>query len=509
MKLRLTLLLLLPLISYAQNLSRTGVVKAEVRNTGAILQLGTVKGYYYFYDLEKKDKKNNNYMLSVVDENLREVNQITITRPLKYQLIESSYNGEAFLFLFYDLKKKETELISFDNSLKQIGQVIRPVKGYFESSVFQGIALGSNASQRYLVPVQNRGFIQYGVGLIEYFDNSLKQVWNSNSNNERDAITPFEGFQSDNVVGSIVAGMSRNSIVYELLVHDLQAGTLRFQAPLCTQQHNILPNDISYDSARQQILIFGEYYDKNAKQNSDQSLGFCYLIYDLQGNQVNSKIISWADISQRAPVNEKGKFDGVNSRILFHDFVRTKDGQVFAIGEQYKKAVSGAGVGIQALSILAAAAGGGYYRTSAAAVQLNVYNMVVFQFSPDYSLEKVHLFEKNKSVMLLPAGATYSSSKQLAYYAKALGGFDFRFSQEFPRNESFAAVYVDAERNSANAVLGSIIYTPEKVFTVDKTKFNRRSQDFAIMRAKPGYILIAEYFKKEKRFDMRLEKMNY
>jgi len=47
------------------------------------------------------------------------------------------------------------------------------------------------------------------------------------------------------------------------------------------------------------------------------------------------------------------------------------------------------------------------------------------------------------------------------------------------------------------------------VFTVDKIDFDRKSTEFAVTRAKPGYVLIAEYFRKEKKFDMRLEKINY
>ncbi len=503
-------LILLPIIGSTQNLSRTGVTQAKVRNTGSILQHGLVKGYYYFYNLEKKDKKNNNYLLSVVDENLREVNKVTITRPTNYQLIESSYNGQAFLFLFFDAKKKETELISYDNSLNQIGQFLKPIASAYTYNVYQSIALGNSASQRYLIPIQDNGFIQYGPGTIEHYDNSLKLIWDSSAEDKKNAVTPSEAFQSDKMVGSIIThATSRNSaLTYVILVNDLQTGALKFQCDLTAQQYNVSPSDIHFDSTKQQIVIFGEYFNKNDKQTNSQSLGFCYLNYDVDGKQVTSKLLSWADISQKAPVNEKGKFDGINTNILFHDFVRTSDGQIFAIGEQYKKAVSGAGVGLQVLSVLAAA-GTGYYRGSAAAVQLNVYNMVVFQFNADYSLEKVHLFEKNKSQMLLPAGATYYSSKELAYYGKMRGGFDFRFSQEFPGNETFAIVYVDAERASSKAILGAIIYTPEKVFAVDKTKFDRRSEEFSIMRAKPGYILIAEYFRKEKRFDMRLEKMNY
>ncbi|HYG19607.1 MAG TPA: DUF6770 family protein, partial [Ohtaekwangia sp.] len=48
----------------AQNFSKTGVVRMQLRNSGTIIQDNQVKGYYFFYNLDKKDKKNNNYLLS-------------------------------------------------------------------------------------------------------------------------------------------------------------------------------------------------------------------------------------------------------------------------------------------------------------------------------------------------------------------------------------------------------------------------------------------------------------
>jgi hypothetical protein len=57
--------------------------------------------------------------------------------------------------------------------------------------------------------------------------------------------------------------------------------------------------------------------------------------------------------------------------------------------------------------------------------------------------------------------------------------------------------------------LGAVVYTPEKTFTTDKVTMTKRSGEYAIARAKAGYFLITEYFKKEKKLEMRLEKFNY
>jgi hypothetical protein len=145
-------------------------------------------------------------------------------------------------------------------------------------------------------------------------------------------------------------------------------------------------------------------------------------------------------------------------------------------------------------------------------VQLNIYNLVIFQFNPDYSINKLHIFEKDKNVVMLPSGSTYSSSKMLSYYAKAVGGFDFVFSQLSEDHSTFSVAYINYDRDKnlpAGNLLGVVVYTPEKVFSVDKMRLARKSSEFFVHRAKDGYVLITEYFRKEKKADTRLEKINF
>lgn len=520
MKLRMGLVLLLfSQLVLAQNLTRTDVLKVKIRSTGVIEQRGEVKGYFYFYSLEKKKNYMSNYLLSVVDENLQEINSVNIVRPDSYDLIESSYNGEAFVFMFFDPRSKVIELIAYDNALKQIGSKLEQVQGKKSLAVFQAIALGGAAEQRYLVPVNKIGFVYYSQSnadkenyTINYLSNSLTVNWKDQSliKKRTPRETATEGFLSTDYIGSLIfkpTSSKAKSFTYDLLVNDLVTGKNVFQANLSTGLFNITPNDLNYDSLNKQVVVFGEYFAKDDQQAKSQSLGFCYVAYDLSGKIVFSKTISWADISQQAPVSSSGKFDGLNTNVLFHEFVRTADGKIFAIGEQYKKVLSGAGVGLQILSVAAAAATG-YYSSNASSVQMNVYNMVVFQFSSDYKLEKVHIFEKNKNQILLPAGATYMSTKLLSYYVKATGGFDYSYTQKLP-DDAFTFVYLDSDRKTYKGILGAVVYTPEKTFTVDKVMMTKKSGEYAIVRAKSGYFLIMEYFKKEKKLEMRLEKFNY
>ena len=506
----------------AQNISVSGVVRMRLKSSGPILSGDQVKGYYFFHSLEKVDKKNNNYMLSVYDENLRKINSVNIVRSTKFALIDGAFNGEVFAFMFYDVKSKVTELLAYDQTLKEVASVTRPVVSKYEIVIYNAVAEGASAGQAFLVPIAKQGFLVYGLQAaykqlfkIQYYDNTLKERWSMLApESEYGVELASDGFQTEQYLGSLITkkkNANSKDIDVDLLVQKASDGEFLFQVPLESGPYSISFSDVFFDEVNQNFVVFGDYYDKKDKELKAQSLGFIYLTLDRSGKIVGEKRNSWADISRVTPMNENGKFEGTNTNILVHDIIRTNDGQIFVVGEQYKKAASGAGIAMNVLSVAAAAATG-YYGGSASSVQLNIYNLVIFQFDADYSIKKLHIFEKDKNVVMLPSGSTYSSSKMLSYYAKAVGGFDFVFSQLSEDRSTFSVAYINYDREKnlpAGNLLGVVVYTPEKVFSVDKMRLTRKSSEYFVHRGKEGYVLITEYFRKEKRADSRLEKINF
>jgi hypothetical protein len=504
-----------------QNLTRSSVLNIKVTDTGVIYQKGDVKGYYFFYMLEKTSSNMANFLLTVVDENLNEINSVPITRPTSYNLLESAFNGSSFAFLFYDKKSKALDLTAYNIALKEPKTVLIKIPSAKARNYYAAAALNNLTDQRLLVPVDGKGFLHYSLGgkkgtdfAIEYYDDNLRMAWSEVSQPGRSsaiAESASEAFQHWPYAGSVITRSQGKDLTYSLIVHNVSTGQRVYRTVLTTAKWDITPTDVRYDSVTQECQVFGEYYNARGVdlEMKSQSRGFCNLTLAKDGSQGLLKWVSWLDMSKKAPVTEKGKVDGSNTFILFHDFIRTADGQVFAIGEQYKKAVSGAGVGLAALSVLAAAAGGYYAQPSSGMTQMNVYNIVIMQFNASHDIEKVHIFEKNKTTVQLPTGAMYVSPKSLTYMVKAAGGFDFQFSQVLPDKNTFACVFTDFEQRQSRGVMGTVAYTPEKTFAEDKIYINRRTANFTVWRAKPGYVLILEYLKKEKKLDMRLEKINY
>jgi hypothetical protein len=482
----------------AQNLTKNDVGSVSIRNSGAIIQNDQVKGYYYFYNLEKSDRKNNNYLISITDENLREINAVNITRPNTYLLIDAVFNGATFAFLFYDMREKSLELLGYDRQLKPLGKVVKQLENKFENAAYAFIAQGNEPTQAFLIAVPNKGFLYYGIKNeskaeyeIVFYDNNLKKKWATYAEKDDfDFENAGEAFQDGDYVGSAIMkrpGMLSMDITFQLLVQNVNDGKVVFRAPMASSKYNLALAEVFFDAAKQQFLVFGEYFDKDVKVMKAESLGFIALTLDMNGKIISEKVNPWASVKKLVESKDMAKFEETD--ILFHDFIRTSDGEVFAVGEQYKKT-------------------GGYPMS----IKINTYNMVIFQFDRDFAIKKVNVFEKDKNVFTLPKGLIMTSSKILSFIAKAYGGFDYVFTQKFPDKGTFVVNYINYDREKGQKgknVLGSIVYTPEKVFTVDNITLSRQSSKFFVYRAKPGYIMVSEYFEKDKKLTSRLEKINY
>src|SRR6185369_15500171 len=114
MKKRL-LFLLLAVITASNNLfpqtkiSFENVRNIYVRNSGQIMDGEELKGYFTFYVIDKKDKKTNAYSIQILDNNLNKIKDFEFEDDKNIQVLESSYNGNSIMFLFYNEKEKTLE----------------------------------------------------------------------------------------------------------------------------------------------------------------------------------------------------------------------------------------------------------------------------------------------------------------------------------------------------------------------------------------------------------------
>jgi hypothetical protein len=203
-------------------------------------------------------------------------------------------------------------------------------------------------------------------------------------------------------------------------------------------------------------------------------------------------------MSKHLKIDHKGRVSELGY-VYFHSLQQTEDGKIFAIGEGYKKVADGVGIAMNLLS-------GSY---SAGMSKLKITDMLLLELSKNFELEGAKIYEKNNNNFSISTGSDFLTPHSLALVAKTYGAFDYSFTQIGKNHASFTSGYTDYERSKdyKGLTFNSISYYDGKIST-DKINLKTSAKWLSILPAKPGSVLIIEYFKKDKRLDMRMEKIN-
>ena len=108
----------------------------------------------------------------------------------------------------------------------------------------------------------------------------------------------------------------------------------------------------------------------------------------------------------------------------------------------------------------------------------------------------------------LPAGAAYMSPQILSYIVLYFNGFDYLFTQS--KDDLFSVGYMDFEKRKGEKnglVYGAVNYLDGEL-TTDKVDLATKADELRALPAKAGYVAVWEYYGKEKRMDIRLERVN-
>jgi hypothetical protein len=517
---KLTVLFLLCLItaslSMAQQRKFENLIKYYRAGNGPIMENDKLVGYYAFYMYDKADKKNDAYLLNLMDDNLNVVKSIDILRPKGEFLLETVFNGNAFCCVFYN-SKKGVETITFDKAGKKLGSVLKEDLTKMEKIMLNAVAQSNNddPANASIFPLGSAGFIQQtstkndkmGYAFTAY-DNNMKKLWSVGSSPTSKLLESADlTFSSEDYAGVAIARkknmMTKEFDTYISLL-DCKTGKFLFEKELKGENKGEMSVlNMFFDKEKKQLALFGEYYAPGDEVLKSRSQGIFIMSYDESGNIVADKKYSWlGDIKKIAKMEggaEAEEKDAV--RVFFHKVYRTADGSVVAIGEQFKKTTSAAGLAGRAL--------GG----NASASQITIMNMVKLALAPDLSLSGYTIISKKKTRAPLPEGYGTLNPTMLSYYVKAMGGFDYEFTSSDLQRDKYYTVYKDYDREGADGkksdVMLGIIKTEEGKSSVVKAPINIESSYFSINPAKPGFVQITEYNKKKKTLNMFLEKITF
>jgi hypothetical protein len=499
----------------AQTYDILGVKRVNPSQVNAILENNEVKGYYAFAYLDKATKKDNLYSLSILDNNLKQNYSVELTRPKRSTLLEGSYNSSGFCFSFIDLKERVLEYLVLDKTGKTVGTYSMEVSRS-ESALYQSyLTTDEDSYNGGIAAVKGKGFIRFGWEredgeriVMEMIDNTGKVKWTADSKatskKSYEFLAPFL-VDEKVLITSLTTRegrMSRKSSVHMLFI-DVENGKEYFRQEVKNDKYQLAPFGAAPSTANQTYFVYGSYYGLEDNMAKDDPKGLYIQELDLTGKVIAENYCDWEkEMYPMLVTKSKGKIEK-NMKTFIHKIVKTNDGKIFAVTEQYRKAVSALGV---ANAILNGGGGG------PAVMKIELHNMVTFEFDSKIKLKDLTITEKEKTNIQLPQGMGAVDANLLGYMMKQYGNFDYAFTTVTSDKKLFNAAYVNYDRDKdagSNYTVGNIAYTKDQKIMVDKIKLSNKPTYFYVKEARPGYIAIFEYYRKDKKALIRLEKLNF
>lgn len=515
-KYQLTLLLVLffcfclPPNLKAQEISIDKVMGFQLRNAGSILNGNQIEGYYFFYKVDRVDRKTRAYLLKIFDANLKEVSSKLIEESKYFSLMEGGFNGATLMLEFYNSKEKQFVHRQYDRDAEFINETTAAIDPRYSPILLQGEESEIRADFLFSIPYQ--GFVNvrpvknkkmgYQVQFMSIDRTNKGWTYKSASDSRLLELATFLDGNSD-LAAFMVAkkpSLLSGTVNFFLQALDLETGKELFSAPMLDNKHSLYPLKGNVDPETGNIMVLGQYYKLNDNPMKHKSQGLFSFIYDPKGTVIKKSFVSWTkDVSKFVPINEKGKIEDVGF-IYFHYMTKLADGKIYAIGEQYRKAVSAGGT---ALKMLGA--------REISAFKIVTEDIMIFQFSSEFVLEDIQIFDKSKTNISLPAGYGNIGVVKLGHVIKAYDSFDYSFTQMADQEDGFIIGYMDYEKlkNEKNRTVFGGIVLNEGEFSVDKIPVNNKGNRLIVMPAKPGFVMVAEYDRKSKTISLRLEKINY
>lgn len=488
------------------------VYKVTLRNSGTIIENEQIKGYYFFYMSDKIDKRTNEYTLQILDANLNKLKDVKFQDSKNLVLLESSYNGASLLFMFYDLDQKMVDfrLYKTDGSKSySYNKMLDKRSDAYFKQIVGSLYTDEDSENQNIFDIEGKGFLAITPLMenkkftyeISFYASDKRKSWTYNPVEDgKIAKAQYLGSNDSIAIFEVLTKEKQFARGHESALIGINLLTGRKAFDLRTQDgmNKFYPMNITTLRGSNEFLLIGPYYEGDDRILQDNSQGLGIWLVNNRGQILKSKYASWEkDLSKFVSLDRKGRVANLGY-IYFHNLVQTEDGKIFAIGEGYKKTASAGGI---AVSLLTQS-----YNT--AVTKLVITDMMMLELNERFEPTNAQIFEKNNNNFNFRE-ADLANPHTLALWAKAYGAFDYSFTQIGKNRASFVSGYTDYERTKdyKGLTFNAISYYDGKLST-DKINLKTSASSLRLMPAKPGSVLIMEYYKKDKKLEIRLEKIN-
>jgi len=476
------------------------ILNVQIRNVGAIENDGEVTGHYIFYKTEKVDRKTYNYKLAIMNQDLTLVKNIEKIGSKNLVLLACIYNGNSIMMKYLDVTNEELEFeiysskgdLSYSKKIKITSFELESIS-QLKDSDNELVSIGMST-------IGSVGFIDIGMTKnkdykyeVRYFDNTdIKKHWVIESPNTK-------GIESANFIAAnddkIVIGVTKRPSLWstkQLLyttILDAKNGEILMEYDNMKLGNYQFFNGFVIEN--NEIMLIGNYFKKEDSPIKDHPTGMIALTLTKNNELINKKKSTFGRLTRG---NSKDDNPG---HLHFHEFIRTDSNRIYVVGEYFKKKADAFGIAAAALG------------NATSVVKINVYDFVVAELNADLKVEKVKIFDKKSHSVILPPGSLLAGSALLGNYIKLVGGFDYSYTQIIKTDKPyFISTYFDHKDEKDKEPKFKIVSNIDGVFTEDAVSLKTEASDIRVSKAKSGFILITEYFKKDKKMTLRLEKIN-
>jgi hypothetical protein len=513
MKLRFIIcsaLLVVSMYTMAQKVSLENVIKPFKTNFGAIKEGTDVKGYYFFWASDKIDKNTYEWTLRITDVALKTLKEVKLQESKKTAILETSFNGTDLILLFYDDEENtfDYQVYGADGKKKfnYSRQLTKKEERYLK---FTYLASDDEKNYKGLYPVEGQGFISNMPSRedkdytfqIDYFGTNKRKQWTyipqmSGKKFVGDYLGSYNGVIYVELLK--FSGMLDGNPESSILGLSLETGKLLFETPT-DGKFKFYPATMSVMNDGHSY-IYGEYFNSNDNIAKDKSLGFAFWSIDEKGKIQSEKYLSWEQhMGKYLDVTSKGKIADFGFMFL-HNMVQTSNGDIYAIGEGYKKAASALGIAATLLT----------RNSNVSTIKVKVTDMLLIKFDKNFDVKQATIYDKNSNSVELQSGMEFVSTPLLGKMIKYnFNEFDYSYSQTNKDVSAFTVAYSDYVRGKdyKGSTFNTISYNEGKITTDHINTKSDASRSF-VLPSTQGSVLILDIYKKDKKLEGHIEKMN-
>lgn len=450
-----------------------------------------IYGYVTFSIIEKSGKKENLYLISLMDINLNNVAQTTFKDKESIKIRDIHFNGKVIFFEVISGSVGNKEWVS----AKDYSYRLYDVSSNLISPRYELEDQDKNLYIKDSYPIKEKGF-----GLILYHDKTfLNQVYALDHQNEQlYSFKPYEDRKKKTVEIIHVGDVNNELLVLRnrkypqkkskeprttLSIHELFSGTLINEVSLDTPEINVDITNVQIID--DELIVFGDSYELKKALESSKTSGLIKARVSHSGEVQSQEQVVWANLQSLIDIKEGG-FVKKKGFIYTHKYVLDKHtGNTVVVSEYVKGSLA----------------------------HIKVEDFLFLEFDSNFKPIQAFEVETTPSFLNLQ-GYNVKGSRAYVNTLKRYNYFDFRFSNFLEDESGLSFFYFNYEKvrlfQGNDISHGMIVYKDGK-FTANKLQWRetfRGDNTLNLLPSKPGYILLS-IWDKNKGLENRLERLVY